>query len=346
MMQTPFRTLVVGYGNRGRMWAEVTARADSGAVLSGIVDPSAERRQVAADAHAGCRTFPDLDSALQAGGHDGVVLVTPPYNRLAQAQAVFDAGLPLLAEKPLTLDLHEARAIVELSEQRGLALMVGLNFRFLPVSRKLRELIGEEFLGPLGFGQFNYIRNRDGRRPGLNKYPLEMQHPMMLEQSIHHLDLIRYCYRRDVSHVACRTFNPSWSMYRHDANVSCLLTLNDGVEVNYQGTWTSGWNDWAFGWRSDCARGVIVQQQLFSDLAFAATEDAALTPIALPAFEAFYDDTAALLGAFITHLRSGAELECSGRDHLETLALCFAAIESSEQQRVVEMAEFRRRYGI
>jgi predicted dehydrogenase len=342
----PFRTLVVGYGNRGRMWAEVVARGDSAAVLSGIVDPSAERRSVAAEAHPGCPTFADLDSALSAGGHDGVVLVTPPYNRLAQARAVFDAGLPLLAEKPLTLDLSEARAIVELSEQRKLALMVGLNFRFLPVSRKLRELIAADYVGPLGFGQFNYIRNRDGRRPGLNKYPLEMEQPMMLEQSIHHLDLIRYCYGREVAAVACRTFNPPWSMYRHDANVSCLLTLSDGVEVNYQGTWTSGWNDWDFGWRSDCADGVIVQRKLFSDLAYAKTTDAELTPIALPEFEAFYDDTAALLRAFITHLRDGAELECSGRDHLETLALCFAAIESSSQQRVVLLDEYRQRYGI
>ena len=279
--------------------------------------------------------FPDLDTALAATASDAVLLVTPPDGHLAQARRIFAAGLPLLAEKPLTLDLAEAVEIVRLAEQAKLPLMVGLNFRYLPVSRKIRELVTTEALGRPGFGQFTYLRNRDGRAPRLNKYPLTMRHPMMLEQSIHHLDLIRFCYGREVEQVLCRTWNPPWSMYAHDSNVSCLLTLEGGLEVNYLGTWTGGWNEMEFQWRTDCADGVIVQRQLFEDLAVARTGDPALTPVALRPCRAFYDDTAALLGAFLAHLTQGAPLECSGADHLRTLALCFAAIESSETGRAV-----------
>jgi hypothetical protein len=66
----------------------------------------------------------------------------------------------------------------------------------------------------------------------------------------------------------------------------------------------------------------------------------------LPPFRAFYDDTSALLAAFVAHVRDGAPLECSGADHLYTLALCFAAIESSESGRAVRMGNFYRRYAI
>jgi predicted dehydrogenase len=341
----PFRLLLAGLGNRGRMWASIVQeRAD--VALSGVVDAEPAALDAFAASHPGLPAFRDLGQALQATTSDAVLLVTPPYDRLRQATLVFAAGLPLLAEKPLTLDLAEAVQIVALAADAQLPLAVGLNFRYLPVSRKLRELVATHAFGAPGFAQFTYQRNRDGRRPGLNKYPLTMQHPMMLEQSIHHLDLIRYCYAREVERVLCRTWNPAWSMYAHDSNVSCLLTLAGGLEVNYLGTWTGGWDEPQFQWRTDCSHGVIVQRELFADLATAAVADRELAPVELPAARPFYDDSAALLADFVAHVRAGTPLACSGADHLYTLALCFAAIESDRTGCAVAMDEFYRRHGI
>ncbi|MCB9139077.1 MAG: Gfo/Idh/MocA family oxidoreductase [Caldilineaceae bacterium] len=342
---SPFRILQVGLGNRGRMWAEIIAAREDVA-LSGIVDVDPARLEPIRAQYPDTPLFTDMTAALEASTSDAVLLVTPPDGHLAQARQIFAAGLPLLAEKPLTLDLVEAVEIVQAARQAGLPLAVGLNFRYLAVSRMVRELVRTEELGMPGFGQFTYQRNRDGRAPRLNKYPLTMQHPMMLEQSIHHLDLIRFCYDREVETVGCRTWNPAWSMYAHDSNVSCLLTLEGGLEVNYLGTWTGGWDELQFEWRTDCDQGVIIQRQLFDDLAMARTQDAALRPVALEPCTPFYDDSSALLTAFINHVREGTPLECSGEDHLRTLALCFAAIESSESGKAVSMAEFFTRFGI
>ena len=122
---------------------------------------------------------------------------------------------------------------------------------------------------------------------------------------MHHLDLIRFAYGREVEAVSCRTWNPAWSMYAHAANVSCLLTLEGGLEVNYLGTWTGGWNELKFEWRTDCENGVIVQRELFADLATAATGDAALTPYPIADERPFIDDTAHLLTEFIAAVRGG-----------------------------------------
>jgi predicted dehydrogenase len=341
----PLRILQVGLGPRGRMWGTVIDRRPD-VVYSGLVDLNPQVAAEFAATRAGVPTFATLEDALAAGGHDAVLLVTPPDSHLAQARAIFAAGLPLLSEKPLTLALAESVEIVRLAAAAQLPLVVCLNFRYLPVSRKVRELVTSDTFGAPGFGLFAYLRNRDGRAPHLNKYPLVMQHPMMLEQSIHHLDLIRHCYGREVESVLCRTWNPPWSIYAHDANVSCLLTLAGGLEVNYIGTWSGGWNELQFQWRTDCADGVIVQRQLFEDLATARTGDTTLTPVALPPFQAFFDDTDMLLGRFVAHLRDGAPVECSGADHLYTLALCFAAIESSATGQAVQMADFYRRFDI
>jgi predicted dehydrogenase len=339
------RFLLVGLGNRGGMWADIVA-AHPAAALAGAVDVDPIRREAFAVRHGGVPLHPDLASGLEASGAEAVLLVTPPDGHLIQAEVIADAGLPLLAEKPLAADLAEAAAIVRLMERAKLPLTVGLNFRYLPVSRAIRDLVAEERFGAPGFAQFSYQRNRDGMRPGLNRYPLTMRHPMMLEQSIHHLDLLRFAYGREPVEVACRTFNPAWSMYAHDANVSCLIGFEGGLEANYLGTWTGGWNELRFEWRTDCADGVIVQRQLFSDLATARTGEAALAPVALPEARAFFDDSSALLDAFIEAVRSGATAPCDGRDHLRSLALCFAAIEAAETGRTVAMADFHKRAGL
>ncbi len=341
----PFRLLQVGLGNRGQMWSEIIhSRTD--VVHSGVVDVDPARLAKYAAAYPDVPRFTDYRAALAEAQSDAVLLVTPPGGHLAQARDIFAAGLPLLAEKPLTLDLVEAVEIVGLADAARLPLAVGLNFRYLPVSQKIRELVAAEAFGAPGFGHFEYHRNRDGRAPHLNKYPLVMDQPMMLEQSIHHLDLIRFCYGREVESIACRAWNPTWSMYAHDSNVACLLTLEGGMEVTYYGTWTGGWNGFQFQWRTDCADGVIIQRQLHEDLAVAHTTDTTLTPVELPACRAFYDDTSALLSRFIAHVRDGAPLECSGHDHLVTLALCFAGIESSATGKSVNMSEFLARHGI
>jgi len=334
-----FDLLLIGLGTRGKMWAKVIAAAAE-ARIAAAVDPSESARTEFTQNHPGVPVFRTLEEGLASRKFHAAILVTPPDGHLVQCRALFEACLPVLAEKPLAVDLAEAVAIINLADRHRLPLSVGLNFRFLPVHRKQRELLTGEFLGTVGFGEFIYRRNRDGRRPGINKYPLTMWQPMMFEQSIHHLDLIRYCYGREIESIMCRTWNPPWSMYADDANVHALLTLEGGIAINYFGTWSGGWNVPGFEWRTDCEGGVIVQKELFSELSYARKTDQQLTAIVLEPAEAFYDDTAALLGAFVAAVQNGAPIPCDGRDHLRTLALCFAGIESAQTGRAIEMKEY------
>jgi predicted dehydrogenase len=171
-------------------------------------------------------SFAELAQASTPAGSTRCYSRRRPTGHLAQARALFAAGLPLLAEKPLSLDLAEAVEIVGLAARHRVPLASASTSATCRSARAARRA-GAARRGEPGFGQFTYQRNRDGSQSRLNKYPLTMRHPMMLEQSIHHLDLIRYCYAREV--VASRAdWNPAWSMYAHDSNVSCLLTLEGG----------------------------------------------------------------------------------------------------------------------
>jgi len=343
---SPLRIILVGLGARAQFWMRVI-RSNPDCIIVGLVDPSEAARARALEQWPDARAAADV-SLLGQIEADAVLLATPPGGREAQMEAACAARLPILAEKPLADSVELAARYVEMAEAADVPLMVGLNFRFLPVTQKTLELF-DTSVGAPEFARFTYERWRDGWKPNFNKYPLTMDQPMLWEQSIHHFDLMRYVYRSEPVSVFGHTFNPSWSMYRDDANVSALIRFANGVSVNYQGLWQSNWQAPGFQWRSECAAGVVVQNEQFGQLNYALHGDAALTAVPLPPYEQWINDAEALLAAFVDALRGTAPLLCSGRDHLKSLRMVQACILSSQQGQAINPADLdptaKREFG-
>lgn len=333
------KVLLAGLGLRGRHWAQVI-QGSSRAELVAFVDPAAAALERARHEFGPLPSFDSVIAALAALDEvDALVLANPPMGRQAIVEAATARNLPMLIEKPLALDLDEAAELARMAETGGVSLMVGLNFRYLAVTQAMMRLLADEVVGQAEFARFTYERWRDGRRPELNDYPLVMEHPMLWEQSIHHFDLMRYVYGQEPARVQCQTWNPSWSLYRHDSNVAALIEFEGGLRVNYQGTWQGNWAAPGFEWRSDCTLGIITQREQFGDLTYARRDDGELTGVALPPQERWISETRALFEAFVDHIVEGAELQCSGRDHLMSLAMLQACIESSASGSGVLIAD-------
>lgn len=333
------KVLLAGLGVRGRYWADVIKRSDRAETIT-YVDPNPEALNRANQEYGERQTFDTVQSAFDALDNvDALVLANPPIGREEIIQMAVDRQIPMMIEKPLALDLEEASNLVNIAESGGVSMMVGLNFRYLGVTIETMKLLSENTVGKPEFARFTYERWRDGRRPDLNKYPLTMAHPMLWEQSIHHFDLMRYVYGQEATIVQCHTWNPSWSMYDDDTNVSAIFQFDGGVTVNYQGTWQSNWAVPSFEWRTDCSSGVITQRDQFSDLFYAQRDDEQLTAVTLPPHERWISDTTGLFDAFLSHILDGEPLQCSGRDHLMSLAMLEACIQSSQQQQSIRISD-------
>jgi predicted dehydrogenase len=355
------RCIQVGLGVRGQKWAEVM-HPHPAVEITAYVDTRLEwAREVVASWQESTPCFATLEEALQSVPAEIVVLVTPPDVHYEQCMTAFQHQCHVLCEKPLTEDYQESITLVQEAEQRGLYLMVGHNFRYLPVHQRLRQMLLQEELGESGFGQFTYLRNRDGNRSDLNKYPLTMHQPMLLEQSIHHIDLMRFCYGEEITHVQADTWRPSFSTYAGDCCVSAMFHFESGFRLNYLGTWTSGHNRFHFEWRTDCSNGVIIQKQQFEAL-YQATLTAGLAidgelfkstaqaeplyPIPIPKCRAFYDDTRGLFDEFVAAILHAEPLLTSGMDHLKTLGVTLAVDEAAASGQTIEMKSFYQSRGV
>lgn len=132
-----YRALVVGLGSIGMetdlgldperlVFSHCRALAQHPAYeLAGAVDMD-ERRRAAFEAHFDRPAFADVGGALRAVSPEVVVIAVPTKAHAAVLREVLDAAHPLaiLCEKPLSLDLAEAREIVAACEAAGTWLYV------------------------------------------------------------------------------------------------------------------------------------------------------------------------------------------------------------------------------
>lgn len=338
MSGVPLSIAVVGLGARARTWLQVIA-ANPDLRIAALCDPDPAARGRAQVQFPGTPVVATVADAL-ATRPDAVLLCTPPSGRAAQIEAACRAGVAILAEKPLADSLTEAASFVRMAEDAGIPLIVGLNFRYLAVTQAKRDLLRKGAVGRPEFGRFLYERWRDGMQPHLNKYPLQMAHPMLWEQSVHHFDLMRFVYGTDARRVMADTFNPSWSQYAGDTNVAALFDFTNGMRLTYQGTWQGGLDRLDFDWRTDCTEGVVAQRDMFGDLQMAQREQRALAPVPLPPHEPWISDASGLLASFVSTLRGTAAPECTGRDHLQSLAMLEACIAASARGEPVWLEEF------
>src|SRR5690606_12496783 len=121
----PVRLLVVGAGHMGRLHAAKAARALPGAAtLIGVADRHLERAEALARQLGGGVRAAAEPRAL-AGAADAAIVAVPTVAHAAVADALLDAGLDLLVEKPIAATLAEAEALVARARAAGRVLQVG-----------------------------------------------------------------------------------------------------------------------------------------------------------------------------------------------------------------------------
>jgi predicted dehydrogenase len=139
---------LIGFGYWGPNLAR-NLQALAGPRWRYLVDLSAERRERAARLYQQVRVTGDLDAVLADDEVRAVVLATPAASHAPLARRLLESGKHVLVEKPLALATADAVALATLADQRGLVLMVGHTFEFVPAVRRMKDMIDAGEIGDL-----------------------------------------------------------------------------------------------------------------------------------------------------------------------------------------------------
>jgi len=143
--------LIVGAGSIGRRHAR---NFHSLQCEISCTDPRQDRlQQVAAEVPIR-NAFSDVGIAMQkASEFTGAVICSPPRFHVEQSLRITGAGLPVLVEKPLSIDLQTCR---QLGRQRadGAAILLGYSYRWWEPVRRLKALLDLGTIGKLLHAKF------------------------------------------------------------------------------------------------------------------------------------------------------------------------------------------------
>jgi myo-inositol 2-dehydrogenase / D-chiro-inositol 1-dehydrogenase len=133
------RVAVIGVGAMGSFHVDALSRRVRGAEVTVVNDFSRDRAARVADP-VGARVVGDPFEAIAASDVDAVVLATPGSAHEKQVLACLERGIPVLCEKPLTVDAASSYGLVRAQGDRRLV-QLGFMRRFDAEYVALRRLI-------------------------------------------------------------------------------------------------------------------------------------------------------------------------------------------------------------
>jgi phthalate 4,5-cis-dihydrodiol dehydrogenase len=187
--QNRLRLGIIGLGQAGAMIIdEMRSAPDLPWTIAAGADPRAQAREHFA-AEFGGGAYADAAALCRDADVDAVYIASPSWLHLEHAKAAAAHGKHIICEKPLTLSLEDAIAMVDAANHAGVVLLAGHTHSFDAPIVAMTELVKSGRIGTLrainawNFNEFNH-------RPRLLE-ELKATRGPVLNQGPHHVDIVR-----------------------------------------------------------------------------------------------------------------------------------------------------------
>ena len=347
------KIVVVGCGGMSETWIK-TALALPNVDVVGFVDVVEAAAQKRRDQFnlSDAITGTQLDEVLGRTQPDIVFDITIPEAHYPVTKAALAHGCHVLGEKPLANSMAEARELVQCAQNAGRIFAVMQNRRHHPHIRRLRRLVrGDAMhagqLGPLTTVNIDfYIGAHFGG------FRDRMEHVLLLDMAIHTFDQARFITGLDpVAVDYAREWNPAGSWYDHDAAAMVVFEFQNGLIVNYRGSWCAEGlrTSWESDWRVIGQHGTAkwdgndrIEAELVTQTGGFHSEVGPMSAdwdLPDSADESKTQGHASLIADFVDCVRTGRQPETTGEDNIKSLAMVFGAIESAERRGRVDIQD-------
>lgn len=332
----PIRVGVLGVGRIGQMHAAIVARDVPGLALASVYD---------ADPHRTNSVARELDVPLsrssgeliERGDVDAIAICTSTDTHVDLLVEAAASRKPLFLEKPVALDLTEVDRGLAAVDEAGAFLQLGLNRRFDPAHRSVRDAVASGALGAL---QLVRITSRDPEPPPLDY--VRVSGGIFLDMTVHDLDMARFVTGSDVDEVYARgevRTDPAIGEAGDFDTAVVTLRHQDGTQTAIDNSRRSAYGYdqrvEAFG-----AKGLAASGNPPEHTGVTLTSDGSRGTV-LPHFflQRYRESYVAAWESFERSVRTGSPPAVTGSDGRRALVLGLAAKRSADEGRPVRVSE-------
>jgi predicted dehydrogenase len=221
------RVGIVGIGSMGVAHAQAWVQA--GIKPSGVISGHFEHAKAFAQKHD-TQAFSSLQDLLEVV--DVLDICAPTHLHREMTEAAAKVGKHVICEKPIALNLEDARAMIEVCSSQNVRLFIAQVVRFFPQYRAAQEILKSGQLGNLGVLRLK----RAGHQPQVNWFLDETKSGgMVMDLMIHDFDYALWLGGKVVRVYAssARASNPTSS------GDYALVTLGfeSGAMAQIEGGW-------------------------------------------------------------------------------------------------------------
>ena len=182
----------------------------------------------------------DFNEMLRDADIDAVDICTGHSSHAPLAIAAAKAGKHVIVEKAMAHTLQGCKDMLEAADKAGVTLMVAQHLRYSPEARAVKRFIDEGNLGEIRAARTHTLGGGGGdRRPNDWMKDGKAGGGVMLVQSVHHLDLLRF-YVGNVKRVMglSRSIQPN---FLNDADdlVAATLEFENGAVGDLLASWST-----------------------------------------------------------------------------------------------------------
>lgn len=171
---------------------------------------------------ADSETFTDYGDMLDPDRIDGALVSTPNRVHFAACKLALERGIPTLVDKPITVTVADAEALVELSKARNCILMTAFTRHFMPSTEYVRRQLASGAVAPL---MLTAIQRRSPVKRGVE------DGGMLHRRTIHITDVLPWITGRRVVQVEGGIQYENEADHIEEALVDMRLELEGGLSA-------------------------------------------------------------------------------------------------------------------
>ena len=189
------RTALIGLGRMGRTHA-AALRDVAGLEVVAVVDPSPTSQAAADEFFPGVATFANYSEVF--GLVDACIIVSPTPHHPETVRDALQAGLHVLCEKPLALDVDVARVLHRTAVRAERVLQIGHWRRFSPPWSRAKRLVDD---GTIGRPLWIRLSQWDANPPPASFCDPTVSGGLAIDCGVHEYDLAEWFFGESVTTV-------------------------------------------------------------------------------------------------------------------------------------------------
>lgn len=189
---------LLGCGGRSYLALNHAHKPECGFELAAICDISRENMtQFRADSRQRYGTEPrvyeNCREMIEAEKPDGVFVITPDYAHEQNACEILKTGTAVYLEKPLAISIESCDRILHCAKENRAGLMIGHNMRYMPFTRKMKEIIDSGAIGEVRAIWVRHFVNYGGDAYFMRwMCEQERVNSLLLQKGVHDIDIIHW----------------------------------------------------------------------------------------------------------------------------------------------------------